>query len=49
MTTEMIDQDPWDPWVDDPSEPAPTAVTKHKGPVLLRRAAAAEAALQNQR
>lgn len=37
MTTEMIEQDPWDPWVDDPNEPAPAAVTKHKGPVLLRR------------
>ena len=34
MTTEIIDQDPW---VEDPTGPASTAVTKHKGPVLLRR------------
>ena len=34
VTTEIIEQDPW---VDDPTEQAPTAVTKHKGPVLLRR------------
>jgi uncharacterized protein (TIGR00730 family) len=34
MTTDIIEQDPW---VDDPAAPVPTAVTKHKGPVLLRR------------
>jgi predicted Rossmann-fold nucleotide-binding protein len=34
MTTEMIEQDPW---LEDPTEPPFTAVTKHKGPVLLRR------------
>ena len=34
MTTEIIEQEPW---VEDATEPTTTTVTKHKGPVLLRR------------